>query len=354
MRRIREIIIAIKIIPGKKKALRLLIILLIVTGFSSCKQDRTIQPAIYYWKTTFDPSAAEIRKIKADGIHKLYLHFFDVKYEAGNVMPVAKLKIETLVPEDLEVVPVVYITNESLQQTQAAGTDSLAYYIEQLINAIGDNNHIRFKEIQIDCDWTDGTKVKYFALLKSIKKMSGKVISCTIRLHQIKYQEKTGVPPADRGMLMFYNMGNLRDPNTSNSIFDKTTAGKYLERGIIYPLPLDLALATFSWDVVLRQGKVIALLNEPVADSLRSKFTTTILPGQVQVHTGFLHRGTWFQNGDLIRHEVSGYNEMKAATGILSDIWKNNTFNCAFYHWHDAFIQNLDSTKIDEILAPLR
>lgn len=117
--------------------------------------------------------------------------------------------------------------------------------------------------------------------------------------------------------------------------------------------PLDPALATFSWDVVLRQGKVIALLNEPVADSLRSKFTTTILPGQVQVHTGFLHRGTWFQNGDLIRHEVSGYNEMKAATGILSDIWKNNTFNCAFYHWHDAFIQNLDSTKIDEILAPL-
>lgn len=70
-------------------------------------------------------------------------------------MPVAKLKIETLVPEDLEVVPVVYITNESLQRTQAAGTDSLAYYIEQLINAIGDNNHIRFKEIQIklQLDW---------------------------------------------------------------------------------------------------------------------------------------------------------------------------------------------------------
>ncbi|MFN8154253.1 MAG: hypothetical protein U0Y08_08190 [Bacteroidia bacterium] len=354
MRQIREIINVINKRHGGKAGLRLSIIVFIIAGFSSCKQDRTVQPAIYYWKTTFDPAEEEIRKIKSLGINKLYLHFFDVKFEAGNVVPVAKLNVETPMPAVMEVVPVVYITNESLQQTSVAGTDSLAYYIEQLIRAIGENNHILYKEIQIDCDWTDGTKDKYFALLKSIKKLSGKMISCTIRLHQIKYQEKTGIPPADRGMLMFYNMGNLRDPKTTNSIFDQTTAKKYLARGLSYPLELDLALACFRWDVVIRQGKIIALLTTPVADSLISKYTTNINTRIVQVQTGFLHQGTWFQSGDLIRAEKSGLDEMKEAAHLLSDTWKNNNFSCAFYHWHDDFTHNLDASQIDEILDPLR
>lgn len=354
MCRKQKTIITILLKSGRKEALRLLIVFVILSGLSACREPRTIQPAIYYWKTTFDPSEEEIRKIKSVGINKLYLHFFDVKFEAGSVVPVAKLNIKTLVSNDMNVVPVVYITNESLQLTSDTGIDTLAFYTVQLIDAIGENNHVRYKEIQLDCDWTDGTMEKYFRLLKTIRKISGKELSCTIRLHQIKYQEKTGIPPVDRGMLMFYNMGNLKDPKTINSIFDKSTADKYLERGLTYPLPLDLAVANFGWDVVLRQGKVIALLTSPVNDSILKNYTQYIGPGNAQVHTNFLHQGTWFQTGDLIRSEVSGYAEMKEATKSLSDVWKNNNFNCAFYHWHDDFTHNLDADKINEILDPLR
>lgn len=342
------------IISGRKSIISRLIVFLIIAGFFSCRDERSVRPAIYYWKTTFDPSAEDIRKIKAAGIRKLYLHFFDVKYEAGGVVPVAKLQVETRLPEDLEIVPVVYITNESLQQTSLQGTDTLAYYVYQLMTAISDNNHLRFEEIQLDCDWSDGTKEKYFRFLKAIRQISNKKMSCTIRLHQIKYQEKTGVPPVDRGMLMFYNMGDLRNPATVNSIFDKTTAKKYLEHGLSYPLPLDLALAGFRWEVVIRQGKIIALLNEPVADSLHTNYATRINANATQVHTGFLHQGTWFQTGDLIRTEISGINEMKEATSLLKDDWKTANFSCAFYHWHDELLQNLDASKTDEILAPLR
>ena len=330
------------------------LVVAVLLSFSSCIKQSAIKPSIYYWKTTFDPSREEVAEIKAAGIEKLYLHFFDVKFEQNAVVPVAKLHMETFVPDSMEVVPVVYITNDALQKTEEGDTDTLAYYITRLIFSIGENNHLAFSEIQIDCDWTDGTKVKYFKLLQSIKSISRKEISCTIRLHKIKYKEKTDIPPADRGMLMFYNMGNLRDLKTTNSIFDKTTAEKYLERGLDYPLPLDLALACFSWEVVIRQGKVVALLNEPIADSLLQQNTKSVSEHLHQVSTGFLHQGVWFQAGDIIRSEKSGYNEMKMASDLLTDRLKTPTFNCAFYHWHNDFFHELDSNKIQAVLAPLR
>ncbi|MGG2305049.1 hypothetical protein ACE4Z6_26875, partial [Salmonella enterica] len=93
---------------------------------------------------------------------------------------------------------------------------------------------------QIDCDWTLGTKEKYFSLLKRIKERMALPLSCTIRLHQVKYQAKTGVPPVDRGMLMYYNMGHVEGATETNSIYDPANADKYVSYVKDYPLPLDV------------------------------------------------------------------------------------------------------------------
>jgi hypothetical protein len=321
---------------------------------SACTKERKIEKAIYYWKTTFNPTKNEIEQLEKFEIRKLYLRFFDVKYEKNSVVPVAKLQVETSIPDSTEVVPVVYITNESLQRTAANATDTLANNIYQLISAIANKNHIRFNEIQVDCDWTDGTRKKYFSLLSNLKTISRKELSCTIRLHQLKYKEKTGVPPVDKGMLMFYNMGNLKKPETINSIYDKKTASGYLDRGMKYPLPLDLALACFKWEVLIRQGRVIALLNTPISDTLYSQNTRSVASNVWQVKNGFLHQGTWFQKGDIIREEESGYREMKEATTLLSGYWRNDNFTCTFYHWHNFFFNEINSEKTAAILDPLR
>ena len=58
-----------------------------------------------------------------------------------------------------------------------------------------------FKEVQFDCDWTESTRVQYFAFLRESRKLfSGWRVSSTVRLYQYKYPEKAGVPPIERGM----------------------------------------------------------------------------------------------------------------------------------------------------------
>ena len=99
------------------------------------------------------------------------------------------------------------------------------------------------KEIQIDCDWTDSTRNRFFRFTRTLGKLAHaehSLISATIRLHQIKYFERTGIPPVDRGVLMFYNMGKLAAASERSSIFNTEDAEKYTSRLSQYPLPMDL------------------------------------------------------------------------------------------------------------------
>ena len=84
--------------------------------------------------------------------------------------------------------------------------NDLAKKTFDFIAQINSKNKISCQEIQIDCDWTKSTKDKYFYLLKKIKELSKKEISCTLRLYPYKYPEIMGVPPVDKAMLMCYNL----------------------------------------------------------------------------------------------------------------------------------------------------
>jgi hypothetical protein len=77
-------------------------------------------------------------------------------------------------------------------------------------------------------------------------------LTATIRLHQYAQPGKTGVPPADRGMLMPYNVGKIAEPGDVNSIFDEATAEPYFRGTKHYPLPLDIGLPAFAWGVQFR------------------------------------------------------------------------------------------------------
>ena len=98
---------------------------------------------------------------------------------------------------------------------------------DNILKKIHELNRKTPVEVQFDCDWTQITKNNFFYFLSYFKKQLANrismttpdplrdlqtepVVSATIRLHQLKFPEKTGVPPVDKGMLMFYNTGNLR------------------------------------------------------------------------------------------------------------------------------------------------
>jgi hypothetical protein len=290
----------------------------------SCKpvSHRQVEQSFYYWRTVFDPSAERQETFHKEGLRRIYLRFFDVvsDKESGQAVPAGDLRFETRPLPALEFVPVVYITTDALRNTPDSNATRLAQQITNRIAAVMLSGQMHdVSEIQIDCDWTPQTRDKYFNLLRALRKLNGKMLlSATIRLHQLKYAENTGVPPVDRGMLMFYNMGRLADPQTENSIYDKDVAASYLKDFNGYALPLDIALPCFSWAVVMLNGHVTHLLKEVNSEELASeKALQLISPGHFKVMAAMkLHNVYLFKNETVRLEEVSPAQCVNAAKQI--------------------------------------
>ena len=75
---------------------------------------------IYFWKTKFNLNDYELRFLKEHDITRLYVKFFDVALDNHSsddtlsIVPIATTRFESGFPEDIEIVPTVYITYEVL------------------------------------------------------------------------------------------------------------------------------------------------------------------------------------------------------------------------------------------------
>jgi hypothetical protein len=135
----------------------------------------------------------------------------------------------------------------------------------------------------------------------------------------VKYRERTGVPPVDRGMLMFYNMGKFSADPEARAIFDAASAERYLARVADYPLPLDLALPIWSWTVQLRDGAVAGVLQSTDPAELdAADFLDHRGDGRhVATRTTFLH-GALVREGDVLKAETTGPDETFAAAMLIA------------------------------------
>lgn len=283
-------------------ALTILIVLLL---FGSCNPKPVhIERAMYFWKN--DPysfSDKEDSTLKNLNINKLYVKFFEVQKHPtmGNV-PLAKSNfyLPYHFREQIEVIPVVFISNEVLKSINESEIDTLAGNIVFLVNKYASSNfnessESSLQEIQIDCDWTPSTRDHYFLLLKKIKPLTNAKISCTLRLYPYAYPDKMGIPPVDKVMLMCYNLLPPLKSRTKNSILDLEELTAYLKIAKRYPIHLDIALPVFSWMHHYRnnQFKTLisknpepykTLLNQP--DALWSEVTKDAVIDHVYLRTG--------------------------------------------------------------------
>ncbi len=233
--------------------------------FTACGQE--VPPpsyAFYHWQTELSVPDALLEAHHAD---RLYIKAFDVSWENGRAQPAAILQARDTLP--VEVVPVVFLTNEVFQHP-------LGNLVEDVTELLTRSFPYPFAELQLDCDWTAGTRDAYFNFLQQLReRLPGKVISCTVRLHQYRDRVVQGVPPVDRAVLMAYNTGELGSWETENSIVDSAAIEAYTAGQPPYPLPLDLAVAVYDWAAVYRRGQLAYLINEPELVGLgdTSRFT---------------------------------------------------------------------------------
>jgi len=254
-----------------------LIFLIFSFAFFSCEHKSVnIEHGFYYWKSEESVlDTEEFNCIKILGVTKLYVKYFEVEFnnEFG-VRPTSKASINfryqgnfEIIP-NTKIVPVVFIKNDVLINTAPADLDSLADNILFLASKRYKDQMLYnkdFEELQIDCDWTASTKEKYFLLLRSIKKISGKTISCTLRMYPYKYPELMGVPPVDKVTLMCYNLNNPLENENKNSILDVDELSKYLTTKKVYPLHLDIVLPIHSWMLCFQNNRFAGILRSQVS-----------------------------------------------------------------------------------------
>lgn len=343
----------------------LLALLLVADGcllFScSTAPPKQLRPAFYYWRSVYRPDSLERSYLTGTPAPWLYIRFFDVVWDPGSGQPVpaAPLRFEAEPDSSLHYIPVVFITLETLEKITPDGMAGLAAQILKMIASLSKPFGHGYPEVQIDCDWTQGTRDRYFLLLDDILQTlhsRGIRLSVTLRLHQIKYLHRTGVPPADRGMLMFYNMGDWKSPGTRNSLYDLRQGMTYLSRMGDYPLPLDIALPLVRWTIVYRNGTFLTFLNHVAGDDcLRASFLSPLGDGQrFRVNRDTFAFGCGFRRNDLLRCETAGFRELMEGKKQLLRRIRNPRVTIALFHLDKTLLKHDTHEQIQEIFSPVQ
>ncbi len=270
----------------------------------SCNHHSSTQISFYYWRSAIALNKNEQKVLIDNGVKKIYIRYFDVSLNDMNEpIPETPIKGDAKF-ENTEIVPVVYIKNNVFEKADSNRLKELPTNIFSLIEHIDQQFGTHPHEIQFDCDWTMGTKGKFFDFLKQFKAKYSYKLSATIRLHQFKYPNQTGIPPVDEGVLMYYNMGKI-EADSLNSVYERQIALHYLENARPYPLTLNVALPIFGWGVRIRDGKVIQLLSKLSDRELENNnHFNKLQKNQYKVIESCFFKGFYFKQGDIIKIET--------------------------------------------------
>lgn len=233
--------------------------------FFACTNKRSHNVDFYYWKAKCAIGETEREYFNQLGSRRLFVRLFDVDIEGGEAVPIGQIQSfdkEQLPGDSVVVIPVVFITNRTfLDYVDNESLDRLVSNVCSGIEHFMGVANVGYNEIQIDCDWTERTRMAYFRFLEKLAEQSKRHISCTLRLHQIRDREKTGVPPVDRGCLMCYATSSPMEGMTRNSILDMELLKAYTSNINEYPLDFDLILPIYSWGIVTNHLGKVKLVN---------------------------------------------------------------------------------------------
>ena len=302
--------------------------------FLCCQNNPKPKVSFYYWKTVFKLSTVEKEILKENEVSKLYIRYFDVDIKENTPLPVLPILFKENI-ENFGIVPVIFIKNEVMLNDDV-NLEDLGTKIRNLVAQINKKNNINCKEIQLDCDWTMRSKDNYLKFVTFFKKNYKGILSATIRLHQVKFFEKTSIPNVDKGVLMFYNMG-IVSSDEINSIYDRNIGKEYTDSLKKYPLPLAIALPIYSWAVQIRDNEVIDLISKLDANIFEDKNNfEAVAPLRFKVKKSLLQSGYFFKKDDIIKIELISKNDLFEMATDLSKQVKETPKEIIFYDL-DAF-----------------
>lgn len=356
----------------------ILILLFLLSCDKQSEYSNSEQHSFCYWNTTYSADTALWNKT---GANHLYVRYFDVDWDAlsGEARPIASITSNDSLP--FNYTPSVFLTNKVFEKSDQQALDSLSARIKRRIDNItgsfGRNAYYarkrnydsslnrdsirklaisdyqkRYKDILIDCDWTAGTKDKFFYFLNRLKKECGdKNITVTLRLWQYKQTKTAGVPPVNRCLLMCYNMQTANDFNVENSIASMNELKKYIS-GDKYPVKLDVALPIFSWAVLFRNEKFVGLLGNATNKDYEDNFVEyeSIGNGRYRSLVDKVVGNFFIRKGDIIRVEGISKKELQDMGEYLKkEIPMDEYSRITFFSWNKSYIENYGTEELKYI-----
>lgn len=352
---------------------------LFIVLISCSQQPRRVNRAYYYWKTQ-NASSVERRFLKEQHIQKLYVRQLDVDWnEVQGTIPLNGTCIESI-NDDLkrrdtyavQIVPVVFITNKTFEQILPSAIPLLARRLVRRCLPAYDSIDVRYeeahcmswhggairpKEIQFDCDWTESTAKDYFQFLQYVRQLvpDSISISATIRLHQFKYPDKTGVPPVDRGMLMVYNISNPKQYTPEQSIFDQKKASAYFTNSKKYALPLDIALPAWSWCLVFRNHQFYQIENGINEEDLKQlSFLQHRGDHYYSVTRDTVYRDLYLRPGDEIKAETVDEKALLQVAQLAGKAVNTDQFTVTLFELSEKEINRYSHETLDQVYTSFR
>ncbi|MCJ7934424.1 MAG: hypothetical protein MUW56_12500 [Chryseobacterium sp.] len=318
------------------KILFLFLLFLIV----SCNGKENHPYTFYYWKTKLKLDNEEKKALDKATVPYLYTRFFDVDKVNGKFQPVAVITKDQSFQTGKQIVPIVFITNQTLLGISAEEIKFLAESIHHLIQKKSGEYQLKITdEIQIDCDWTAGTRDDYFKFLKELKKVSAKKISCTLRLHQVKDKKQTGVPPVEKVYLMCYSTSSPLEKSDKNSILDTEVLKSYLSKIEDYPIQkIEVALPIYSWGIVTNHLKKHKLINALSKKDLENPSFKKISDNEAEILKDGFYFGSYLNKGFKIKVEEISNEQLQDVIGFLEK--KIPHFNIIYYQLDSKFVLN--------------
>ncbi len=330
-----------------------ILLLILLISCIACDRKRETQIAFYHWKSKAIYTESIRKTLQSTGAKKIYMHFFDVdntvndhfdldgSFVRGGLYPIYPLMQVDSEYLKFDIIPVIFIVNQALID---ADVNDLSDRIHSLADQIS-QHHFRktFPSIQLDCDWNASTREKYFLLIRLLQHYYE--VSVTIRLHQVKFQKETGIPPVHRGTLMLYNMGDLKNEN-QNSILLPDLVQEYINSSSTYPLEMDVALPLFSQTVLLNKQQEVRIVHGTNRDSILNDQHFRVLNDHLlEVTRDTLYKGFYLSPGYKLKFEELKEEEIISAYQVV----KRSRLKVAgviFYHLDDESLKKINLAQI--------
>ena len=301
------------------------------------KNSKSKDYTFYYWRTHLSLNSTENAALQKATSPYIYTRFFDIEKVAGKFQPVAVITKDDSFETDKEIVPVVFIKNDVFYDITSNEINFLVENIYSLIKK--KQTEFGFKisnEIQIDCDWTAGTRKEYFEFLKRLKDFSGKELTSTLRLHQVKDSKLSGIPPVQKVYLMCYSTSSPLENSDRNSILDLPTLKTYLKNVDHYPLAIDVALPIYSWGIVTNHVGKHKLINALSLKDLKNANFRKISETEVEIMKDGFYFGNFLNKGFTLKVEEISDQQLNEVKTYLNK--KLTNYATVYYHLDYRFI----------------